>query len=313
MNEENLIPIPQSRTLPFLGNVLAIDSNKPILSLMKLSEKLGPIFKLDMINRESVVISNYEYFNAVCDETRFKKTIGGVLEKLRENLTGEGLLTVGTDEPMWRKAHNILMPCFSHNAMERYFEGMLLNVEKLICKWQNAQGSIDVVDDMISLALDSLGVCGFDYNFNLLTEGKHNQFIESFSWVFKTSMKQVIDLPFEEQFRFLRKLKLIKEKNYINSVVDTIIRQRRELGSQKSGRSDMLSYMLWGVYEATGERLDDVSIRQQVINFLTIGHDTISGLTSFMLYALSHYPEVLAKATAEVDSVLGRDPTKLPT
>jgi cytochrome P450/NADPH-cytochrome P450 reductase len=311
----NLQPIPQPRKLPFFGNILYIDSSQPVLSLMKYSEKLGPLFKLDLITRESLIVSNYEYFNELCDETRFEKSIGGVLQKLREGLTGDGLLTVNTTDPIWRKAHNILMPCFSQNAMERYFDGMLQNVQKLISKWQNlpANTAIDVVEDMISLSLDSLGVCGFDYNFNLLTEGKSNQFITSFSWLFETTMKQITDLPFEKQLRVFRQLKWKKNMAYINSVVDTIIRQRRELGQSKGSRADMLSYMLWGVDEQTGERLEDVNIRQQIINFITIGHDTVSGLISFMLYALSQYPEVLQKATAEVDMILGDDPLRLPT
>ena len=65
--------------------------------------------------------------------------------------------------------------------------------------------------------------------------------------------------------------------------------------------------MLQGVDAATGQGLDDLNIRYQVVTFLIAGHETTSGLLSFTLYQLLKHPEVLARATAEVDRVLGRD------
>jgi cytochrome P450/NADPH-cytochrome P450 reductase len=312
-DSNNIRSIPQPKPLPLFGNIFLIDSNQPILSLMKLSQKYGPIFKLNLIDRESLFISGYEYFNELCDEKRFQKTLGGVLMPLRNGLTGNGLLTSFTYEPIWRKAHNILMPCFSKRAMERYFDGMLATTQQLIKKWQQINEAIDVSNDMISLALDTIGICGFDYQFNLLSENKKDPFIDAFSWVFKTSMNQVLEFPFAQRFKILRNIKFQRKMEFINKTVDTIIQKRRALGAQTEARSDMLSYMLWGIDEETGEKLDDVNIRQQVITFLTIGHDTAAGLLSFMLYALVKYPAVLKKANEEVDRVLGTDLKKKPS
>ena len=44
--------------------------------------------------------------------------------------------------------------------------------------------------------------------------------------------------------------------------------------------------MLSGVDRKTGERLDDLNIRYQVITFLIAGHETTSGLLSFAVYYL---------------------------
>ena len=65
--------------------------------------------------------------------------------------------------------------------------------------------------------------------------------------------------------------------------------------------------------QATGQRLDDTQIRDETIIFLIAGHETTSGLLSFAIYALLNNPEVLAKAYAEVDRVLGPDPSAKPT
>ena len=71
--------------------------------------------------------------------------------------------------------------------------------------------------------------------------------------------------------------------------------------------------MLSGVDKKTGERLDDLNIRYQIITFLIAGHETTSGLLSFAIYALLNNPHVLARAYDEVDRVLGPDPSRTPT
>jgi len=71
--------------------------------------------------------------------------------------------------------------------------------------------------------------------------------------------------------------------------------------------------MLTGVDKDTGEGLDDVNIRYQIITFLIAGHETTSGLLSFALYFLLNNPQVLAKAYEEIDRVLGDDLSEPPT
>ncbi len=80
-----------------------------------------------------------------------------------------------------------------------------------------------------------------------------------------------------------------------------------------SSKSDLLNSMLSGIDRKTGERLDDVNIRYQIITFLIAGHETTSGLLSFAINALINHPEVLARAYEEVDRVLGPDPSSQPS
>jgi cytochrome P450/NADPH-cytochrome P450 reductase len=66
--------------------------------------------------------------------------------------------------------------------------------------------------------------------------------------------------------------------------------------------------MLTGLDRQSGQVLDPVNIRYQILTFLVAGHETTSGLLTFTLYYLIHNPDVLAKAYAEVDAVLGGNP-----
>ena len=65
--------------------------------------------------------------------------------------------------------------------------------------------------------------------------------------------------------------------------------------------------MLNGVDPVTGEKLSDENIGYQMITFLIAGHETTSGLLSFATYLLLKNPDVLQKARALVDEVLGEE------
>ena len=98
----------------------------------------------------------------------------------------------------------------------------------------------------------------------------------------------------------------------MHGVVEDLIKVRREHGEDTT-KKDLLNFMLAGVDRQTGQRLDDTQIRDETIIFLIAGHETTSGLLSFAIYALLNHPEVLAKAYAEVDRVLGPDLSVRPT
>ena len=106
-----------------LGNLPLIDKEQPTLSLCKLAETYGPIYRLEIPGYSGLVISGHELVAEVCDVTRFDKQIYNELENVRA-FGGDGLFTSRTTEPNWQKAHNILLPTFSKQAMKGYHDMM---------------------------------------------------------------------------------------------------------------------------------------------------------------------------------------------
>jgi cytochrome P450 len=75
-----------------------------------------------------------------------------------------------------------------------------------------------------------------------------------------------------------------------------IIRARRD---EPRGEGDLLGRLI----RVPG--LDDDLIRDQLLTMLIAGHDTSTALLAWILHLLGNHPEEMAKAQAEVDSVLG--------
>ncbi|MBS4211083.1 cytochrome P450 [Bacillus sp. FJAT-49825] len=300
---ENFMRIPQPKTYGLLGNIPLIDKDAPTLSFWKIADEYGPIFRFEAFGFIMHFVSSHELIAEVCDESRFDKSLSGGLYFLR-SLGGDGLFTSKTKEPNWQKAHNILMPAFSQQAMKGYHTMMVDIASQLVQKWSrlNPNESIDIPDDMTRLTLDTIGLCGFNYRFNSFYRETHNPFIISMIRALDEAMHQSTRLPIQNQLMVRTKRQFEHDIKSMFSLVDKIIAERKEGGDQ--GETDLLARMLNVKDPLTGERLDDENIRFQIITFLIAGHETTSGLLSFAIYLLLKHPEVLKKAYKEVDQVL---------
>src|SRR5471032_1500108 len=308
-----LSPIPHPPTKPVVGNMLSLDSTAPVQHLVRLTRELGPIFWLDMMGAPLVIVSGHDLIEELSDEKRFDKAVRGALRRVRA-VGGDGLFTADTSEPNCSKAHNILMQPFGNRAMQSYHPSMVDIAEQLVKKWQRLNGDeeIDVVHDMTALTLDTIGLCGFDYRFNSFYRRDYHPFVESLVRSLETIM-MTRGIPMENLWLQKRRRDLAADVAFMNEMVDEIVAERRKNAEAAEGKKDMLGAMMTGVDRSTGEQLDDVNIRYQINTFLIAGHETTSGLLSCTIYALLKHPEVLKKAYAEVDRVLGPDTDAKPT
>ncbi len=309
-----LARIPEPPETFLLGHLLTLSADNTVQDLIKLARDLGPIFRLEIRGRVAIIVSGFELVDELSDEKRFDKAVRGALKIVR-GFGGDGLFTAKTTEPNWSKAHNILLPNFSHKAMLSYHPMMLDIAEQLVLKWErlNPGEDIEVTRDMTSLTVDTIGLTGFDFRFNSFYHDKEHPFVAAMADALGITMDKLRDVPGESLLRSSRDRQLQDDIRTMNETVDRIIKDRRASGEDGANKSDMLSCMFTGVDRKTGEKLDDLNMRYQVITFLIAGHETTSGLLSFAIYALLKHPEVLAKAYDEVDRVLGADLSARPT
>ncbi|WP_436038508.1 hypothetical protein, partial [Microbacterium sp. LjRoot45] len=72
--------VPQPPTMPFVGNLRDLDTDRPVQGLMRLAETYGGFFKVSIPGMELFVAGSQEIVNELCDETRFGKKIDATLE-----------------------------------------------------------------------------------------------------------------------------------------------------------------------------------------------------------------------------------------
>lgn len=307
----NTTPIPQPPARMIVGNLPEM-RRKPtaVESLIDLAREYGEIFQLDLPLGRLIVASGPELVAELCDESRWDKALGQGLLLIRKGI-GDGLFTAYTHEPNWQKAHNILMPTFSHQAMKAYVPSMLDIAEQLMESLEKAgDNEVDVPDEMTRLTLDTIGLCGFSVRFNSFHSKEMHPFVQAMMENLNGQQAIAARPQAISKLMIGEKRRMRAAQDLMKKTVQDIIDERRQSGQEGS---DLLQFMLTGVDKKSGEGLPDTNIVAQCITFLVAGHETTSGLLSFAVHYLLKNPALLQRAHDEVDRVLGPDRKAQPT
>ncbi|MDB5703129.1 MAG: reductase [Sphingomonas bacterium] len=301
--ERPVIPSPPG--LPVVGHLHQIARAGLIGHLLAVSRDFPQgIFKLKFGSRVGLFVTSPDLVAELCDETRFRKMPGPGLRVVRK-FAGDGLFTAFSEEPNWGKAHRILLPAFSQRAMRGYFDMMLEVADQLVGKWSRLSGTdVLVADDMTRFTLDSIAVAGFGHRFNSFEKEELDSFLEALGRALGESLNMITRLPIQQRFAKKAMRQYEADIAEVNALVDGIIAERR---LNPNDGKDLLNLMLSAIDPESGEGLDDINIRYQVLTFLIAGHETTSGLLTFSQHLLLRHPHVLAQAYAEVDRVLPGD------
>ena len=291
--------------LPVVGHLHQIARAGLVGHLLSVSRRYPEgIFKLRFGSRVSLFVTHPDLVAELSDETRFRKMPGPGLRVVRK-FAGDGLFTAFSEEPNWGKAHRILLPAFSQRAMRGYFDMIVEVCDQLVAKWTARSGTDALVaDDMTRLTLDSIAIAGFGHRFASFEREELDSFLVALGRALSEALNTITRLPIQQRFAKKAKAQYEADIAEMNALVDGIIADRRV--NPTDGR-DLLNLMLTAIDPETGEGLDDLNIRYQVLTFLIAGHETTSGMLTFAFHHLLRTPHVLAQAYAEVDRVLPGD------
>lgn len=307
----SLADVPGPTPLPIIGNARDIDTHRLIQSVMTLADEYGPIVALHTPGGTTYVVSGLEMVQDLCDDARFDKLVGTGQREIRKTHTSAGLFTADTADPLWKSAHDILLPSFSTWAMKGYVDPMVDIAQQLMLKWErlNPDEPIDVAGDMTRLTLDTIALCGFGYRFNSFYRDTAHPFVEAMMASLSESLKRQQMLPIQIKVRRGAQQRFLANAKFMDDTIDKIVKERRASGDPGT---DLLGHMLVGT-DKQGKTLPDHNIVAQCGTFLIAGHETTSGLLSFAIAYLLKNPDVVARAQEEVDRVLGTDPGAAPT
>ena len=308
---KSLDDIPGPKGVPLLGNMFEIKQATMVQDLMELAREWGPIFKVTTPAGPRYIASGLEMVDDLCDDARFDKLVGVSQRELRKTHKSAGLFTADTDDPLWKSAHDILLPSFSTWAMKGYLDPMIDIAEQLCQKWErlNPDEPIDVAADMTRLTLDTIALCGFGYRFNSFYRDTQHPFVAAMMRTLHETQARARLLPIAIKARRGAQRQLIADSKYMDDTVGAILAERKASGDPGT---DLLGHMLVGT-DKQGNSLPDHNIVAQCGTFLIAGHETTSGLLSFAVFYLLKHPEVVARAQEEIDRVLGTDPSVPPT
>ncbi|KAK1996055.1 cytochrome P450 [Colletotrichum falcatum] len=311
------VPIPEPRGLPFLGHIAEFTTENTNQDCLRLADTFGEVYRIRFPGGKSMCLfSTNALINELCDESRFKKTLNNVIGELRV-IANDGLFTANLDEPNWGIAHRILIPAFGPVTIRGMFDEMVDIASQMALKWarHGPTTPIMVTDDFTRLTLDTIALCSMGFRFNSFYREELHPFIKAMSDALIECGNRQRRPAFANYIFRGTEQKFFADIDLLRKTAEEVLKSRKE---HPSARKDLLSAMLDGVDPKTGQKMTDTSIIDNLITFLIAGHETTSGLLSFVFYELLRSPKVYRKAQQEVDEVIGRGPitidhlTRLP-
>ncbi|EIW81246.1 cytochrome P450 [Coniophora puteana RWD-64-598 SS2] len=229
---------------------------------------------------------------------------------VRDNLAAmgaghEGLLTVEGD------THRRQGPAFGGPQIrtlypviwQKAYQLKMIWLDKITNNGDKESCEVDVLYWLSRVALDIIGLAGFGYSFNALTE-PNNVLSEAYAAIFSNARKLQSRTIFESWIPLLRKFRheSSEEKEaqaIVNRIGNELIEQRRldsleqasNTQSSKSTNKDLLSILVQSNLAASvnqGMTLPEVMC--QISTFLIAGHETTASALTWCMYALAKSP-----------------------
>ncbi|CAN9276324.1 unnamed protein product [Alternaria sp. RS040] len=197
------------------------------------------------------------------------------------------------------------MPAFGPLNIKAMFPEMQDIASQMVLRWARFGDDvpINVSDDFTRLTLDSIALCAMGDRFNSFYREHQHPFVDAMVGTLSGSFARSRRLP-------LPSMVYTGQDKVFQSDIDKLIEISKELlvsrRSHPTDKKDLLNSMILGRNPKTGEGLDDETIIRNMITFLIAGHETTSGMLSFLFYELLENPAAYRKAQEEVDSVIGK-------
>lgn len=143
-----------------------------------------------------------------------------------------------------------------------------------------------------------------DFRFNSFYTDEMHPFISAMTNFLRTGGARARRPAYLESFYRAENTQFFKDIDYMRSLSNDIVQRRI---AKPTDTKDLLNAMIKGKDPKTGRTLSNDIIINNMITFLIAGHETSSGLLSFLFYYLLKNPEAYRKAQDEVDRVIGKN------
>ncbi len=232
----------------------------------------------------------------VDDADSFHKGI--IMRRALQPALGEAILT--SDGAKWRWQRRAAAPMFRHESLLGLFPSMISCAERTRDRWLSypAGAEIDVAREMMRTTFDVILTTMLSGRGNIdpsSIERSITEYLESTSWV---TALTIIGAPAWLPHPGFRKAR--RGKTYLKQVLGDLIAEARQ---NPSGQHDLLSLLVQAKDPETGRSMNDGDIRDNLLTFITAGHETTSLALTWTFYLLSVHPAAEQRVRREIAAV----------
>ena len=282
-----------------MGEVWSVFFSSCSLSLSTDINWPGEIFKITVLGQQIVFVGNAALCAELCDETRFRKYVGGPIVEIRYAVH-DSLFTAYNNEASWGIHHRILAPLLTPTAVASHFIDVRKCAIELAEKWGalGSQNRISAIGELNRLDLETTTLCFYGRKLNCLM-GPQPPMIKAMDGATSEAVKRPTRPKLANML--FHQSKFETDSKAMRQYATECLQYRK---ANPTDRKDMLHTMLTAKDPETGESLNEQQIIDEMVT-MPIGSSTAPCAVSSAIYYLLKNPACIAKARKEIDSVIG--------
>jgi cytochrome P450 len=210
---------------------------------------------------------------------------------------GQGLLTA--DGAHWKWQRQSVAGAFRHDKLLELQPTMIAAAERTCDRWlQMGRGTLDVGHEMMRTTFDIIvetmmsGGHGIDVG---KVEAGISDFLKPTGWSFALGLMHA-----PEWIPYPGRRKAREAVAFLRSSLLTVIEERRK---SPDDRHDLVNMLLSAADPESGRRMTDAEAADNLMTFITAGHETTALGLAWTFDLLSRHPEVEGKVLDEIDMV----------
>lgn len=255
--------------------------------------------------RQTVTILDPDMIRTVLvDEAdAFRK--GDILVRTLAPALGRGILT--SDGADWRWQRRAAAPVFRHERIAGFLPAILAAAEETASAWE-ARGDgapVDVAEEMMRTTFAIIVATMLSGEGDIDVGGVAEAitaYLEPVGWQVALSVlnaPQWLPYPGRRRARAARLL--------LRATLARVIAARRRGGKAPGAEpgDDLLALLIAAEDATTGRRMDDEALADNLLTFITAGHETTALALTWALWLLAHAPEAEARVLDEIEAATG--------
>ena len=220
---------------------------------------------------------------------------------------GLGDLILVADGSRWRWQRRAVAALFRPERIREFLPEMIAAAERTRNRWQAMPpgAEIDVAREMMRTTFDIIlrtmlpGRGRIDTE---LMERSVTSGLESTSWIVALALVRAPSwVPYPGVYRTRR------NRKRLHSILESLIIEARQT---PGNGDDLLSHLTTATDPETGRSMNTIDIRNNLMTFITAGHETTALALTWTFYLLSLYPELEERVRGELAAVTGGGPVR---
>ena len=258
-----------------------------------------PVFRSRAFGRETVFITEPDLIQEVLVDKADAFVKAQSLQRALRPALGDGILTA--DGARWRWQRRATAPIFRHERIQSFIPAMIQAAARTRDRWLTRPGSeIEVAHEMMRTTFDIIVETMLSGRGSIDSERVEQgirTYLESTSWAIAFNLLgllQWVPYPGKRQSG--------NAQTYLRSELLRLVAEGRETGTR---RDDLLSLLLQASDPESGQVMDDRQIADNLLTFITAGHETTALALTWTFYLLSLHPEIEERLVKEVEAATG--------